>query len=170
MTEPEVEPTVAEPKTYDEGYIKELRSEAAGYRVERNELRKTVEDLASKVKGFEDGNKSEMEKQIERTAKAERALADKDREMGDMLTQSRIVSMASRMNIVDPEAAYKLVDLSSVDVEDPKSVEKALQGLVKRKPYLAKTPPTPGVGGPPVKGKKSADQEFAEKLRQAVRK
>ena len=165
MPEPEgTMPEGSEPKSYDESYVKELRGEAAGYRVERNDLRKRVEELDTKLKSFEDANKSEVEKATERAAKAESALADKEREIAEAQMRYKIAAEAQKLNIVDPDAAYKLLDRSLID-EDPGSVKKALASLIKEKPFLvASQPPTPGVGGPPVQGKKSSDEQWVDLL------
>ena len=170
--EPEgTKPEGSEPKNFDESYVKELRGEAAGYRVERNDLRKQVEDLSNKVKGFEDSNKSEIEKITERAATAEKALEAKEREIVEAQIRYKVVSEATKLNIVDPDAAYKLIDLSLIS-EDPKSVKKTLEALVKDKPFLVKdsTPPTPGVGGPPVKGKMTPNEAWFQMLKSGIKK
>jgi len=150
--EPQVE-TEAEVKTFDESYVKELRAEAKTYRLNLREAEKAVEALNTKVKSFEDKDKSEADKNAEARVELERKIADMEREAEINVIKTRVVNVASQLNIVDIDAAYKLLDLSQID-DDPKSVKKALEGLLKEKPYLAKVsaPPTPGVGGPPVAG------------------
>lgn len=167
---PEVETEgteLAEVKTFDEAYVKELRGEAAKHRTEKNVLKKQVEELDAKVKGFTDANKSEIEKITERATAAETALADKDREIAEGRVKTKVLTSAAKLNIVDPDAAYLLLDLNSVDPEDAGSIDKALKALVKEKPYLLRgsAPPTPGVGQKPVKGKASPDQQFADMLK-----
>ena len=166
-TTPEVTTGETEPKTYDEGYVKELRAEAAKHRTERNEARKAVEDLTTRVKGFEDANKSELQKLADDKARLEQELAARDRDVTEREVKVKVTSAAAKLNIVDPDAAYLLLDLASIDAEDSQGVTKALKALVKEKPYLIRgsAPPTPGVGGPPVKGKKSIDQQYAEMLK-----
>lgn len=47
---------------------------------------------------------------------------------------------AQKLNIVDPDAAYRLLDTSSLEFDDsgqPKDIEKALKTLLANKPYLA---------------------------------
>ena len=165
-TTPEVT-TETEPKTYDESYVRELRSEAAKHRTERNEARKRVEELDSKVKGFEDANKSELQKLADDKARLEQELAARDRDVTEREVKVRVTSAAAKLNIVDPDAAYLLLDLASIDAEDSQGVTKALKALVKEKPYLIRgsAPPTPGVGGPPVKGKKTTNQMFSDMLK-----
>lgn len=157
--EPKVEPEGTEkPRDY-ESEIKGLRSEAAGYRVERNELKKQVEALSEAQKKRDDAEKSEVEKLTEGKAAAEKALADKEREIGEAQTRFRIMSAAQKAGVVDPELAYKALDLADIDPEDPKTIKKALENLLKDKPFLvASQPPSPGTGGPPIAGKPSADQ------------
>lgn len=79
----------------------------------------------------------------------------------------KVHTAAAKLNIVDPDAAYLLLDLASIDPDDSQGVTKALKALVKDKPYLIRgsAPPTPGVGGPPVKGKKTTNQMFSDMLK-----
>lgn len=67
-TQPDAETTetTENVKTFDEAYVKKLREEAAGYR--------------TKLKEFEDRDKSEVEKLTDRAEAAEAALAAKEAE------------------------------------------------------------------------------------------
>jgi seryl-tRNA synthetase len=165
---PEV--TTPEPRVYDEAHVKSLNAEAAKYRVERNELRKTVEDLTARVKSHDDEGKSELEKLASKVAEYETKLAEKDREMKETAKRSKIMIEVSKLPVIDPDAVYRLLDVSAI--EAPTDIGKAITALLKEKPYLVKEsgPPTPGAGGAPLKSKKSADEQFAAMLRQAVRK
>ena len=158
----------SEPRTYDEAHVKKLNNEAAGYRVERNELKKQVEDLTGKLKAFEDKGKSDLERLADEKAELERKL--KDVERGRVLADLRatVVAEASKLNIVDPDVAFRLLDISEFEDTTPKSVAKALTTLIKDKAYLVKSeaPPTAGAGGPPLKdGKKSTDDMWATLLK-----
>lgn len=57
-----------EPKTYDESYVKKLRDEAAKHRREKQEL-------AGRLKAYDDATKSDLEKLEERAAEAEKRAA-----------------------------------------------------------------------------------------------
>jgi len=167
----ETETQDVEVKTFDEDYVRSLRSESAKHRSERNELRKTVEELDAKLKGYEDKSKSEVERITEEKMKLERDLADRDREMAEAALKAKVYAEASRLNIVDSEMAYLALDISSLDPDDPKSVQKALSSLVKDKPFLLKSaPPTPGAGGPPVQGKPGPEQQFFNLLKQGAKR
>jgi len=167
----ETETQDVEVKTFDEDYVRSLRSESAKHRSERNELRKTVEELDAKLKGYEDKSKSEVERITEEKMKLERDLADRDREMAEAALKAKVYAEASRLNIVDSEMAYLALDISSLDPDDPKSVQKALSSLVKDKPFLLKSaPPTPGAGGPPVQGKPGPEQQFLNLLKQGAKR
>jgi len=167
----ETETQDVEVKTFDEDYVRSLRSESAKHRSERNELRKTVEELDAKLKGYEDKSKSEVERITEEKMKLERDLADRDREMAEAALKAKVYAEASRLNIVDSEMAYLALDISSLDPDDPKGVQKALSSLVKDKPFLLKSaPPTPGAGGPPVQGKPGPEQQFLNLLKQGAKR
>ncbi len=161
-----------EPRNFDESYVKELRAEAAGYRVERNELKKQVEALAKAQKDREDSKKSELERAQAKVADLEKTIADKDAAMAKASLRAMVLSEAAKLNVVDTDAVYRLLDLDSID-EDPASLKKALTALLKEKPYLVKedAPPSPGVPGPPVKGgKPSTDQMMADMLKAGAKK
>ena len=165
MTDAEVE---TEAKTYDESYVKELRGEAAGYRVERNELKKHVETLADEVKGFKDANKSEFEKAAEKMAEAEKLIADKDLEISEVKLRYEVISESAKLNIVDPDVAFKLLDPSVVE---EKGVTKALSLLIKEKPFLLKdSTPSPGAGGSPITRKKSTDEMWVDMMKKGAKK
>ena len=167
----ETEEQEPEVKTFDEDYVRSLRSESAKHRSERNELRKTVEELDAKLKGYEDKSKSEVERITEEKTNLERELSERDREIAERDIRMSIERVATRAGIEDTDVAYKLVDLSLIDPEEPKSISKAVAQLVKDKPYLLKSaPPTPGAGGPPVQGKPGPEQQFLNLLKQGAKR
>jgi seryl-tRNA synthetase len=161
-----------ESKSFDESYVKELRSEAAKYRTERNELKKQVEALAAKDKEREDSGKSEVEKLAGRIAalEAEKVTLEKAAREKDM--RAMVVSEAAKMNVVDSDAVYRLLDLDGV--EELADIKKALTVLLKEKPFLIKEegPPSPGAGGqkPPSGSKKSTDQQLVDMLKAGAQK
>jgi hypothetical protein len=63
-------PKATEPKTFDEGYVKTLRQEAARYRTEAQQAKE-------KVSEFEEANQSEMEKLTNRNT----SLADESKKL-----------------------------------------------------------------------------------------
>jgi len=156
--EPEGKGEDSEPKTFDEEYVKELRGDAAKHRVEKQKFAKQVEDLTVQVKKFKDADKTELERVNEEKARLEREVEERDRMLTEMSVKAAVVGTASQMGIKYPEAAYKLLDLSDIEVEDgaanAKDVQKALDKLVREYPEIMKSgqppPPAPGAGGPPI--------------------
>lgn len=70
----------------------------------------------------------------------QKATAATDR-ANQRLIRAEVISVATEMNIVDPEAAFALMDKDGITVEDDdsvKGVKKSLTVLVKSKPYLIK--------------------------------
>ena len=58
------------------------------------------------------------------------------------LIRSEVIAQAAKLNIVDPDAALALMDKEAVKVEDDDTVtgvKKALEDLIKAKPYLVGT-------------------------------
>jgi hypothetical protein len=58
------------------------------------------------------------------------------------LIRSEVIAQAAKLNIVDPDAAYALMNKEDVKVEDDDTVtgvKKSLEALIKAKPYLVST-------------------------------
>ncbi len=124
---------VPEPEKFDAEYVKKLRAEAAGYRTRLSELE-------TKVKASEDAKLSETERTAKRLAELEREQATYQRERQERTLKYETMLAANKLGIVDPDAAYRLLDLSQVEFDgdgQPKDVEKHLQRLLKDRPYLA---------------------------------
>lgn len=112
--------------------LKEARQEAAKY---RTDLRTAQE----KLNGIETEKLSETERLQKRAEEAEataKAAADQVKELA---IRSAVYAEATKLKIVDLDAAAKLLDRSGLKVADDGTVEgadKALADLVKAKPWL----------------------------------
>jgi chromosome segregation ATPase len=119
-------------ETFDAEYVAALRREAARYRTERKELEE-------KLKKLEEAQLSETERIANRLAELEKQQAEWMRERQELLVRSAVVSEAVGLNIIDPEAAFKLLDLASLQFDEdgrPVNIKDALTKLIKEKPYL----------------------------------
>jgi hypothetical protein len=132
-----------EPKTFSEEYVQQLRDEAAKYRTKAKNLetttQQTQQEMMKKVFdmfGLEPDPNKEFEKQLsDAQAKAQEA----EQKANDKLIRSEIKSVGVDLNIVDPEAAYVLLDKEGLRVADNGEVEgvkDALEKLIEAKPYL----------------------------------
>ncbi len=122
-----------EPERFDAEYVRKLRAEAADYR-------KRLRELEQKVQEHETAKLSETEKLQKRLAELERQQATYQRERQERTLKYEAMLVASKLGIVDPEAAYKLLDLTRIEFDEdgtPKNIEQALKELLKAKPYLA---------------------------------
>jgi len=126
--------TQAVPETISLEEAKKLRSEAAG-------LRRRLKELEDAKRAAEDAKLSEAERLQNRLAELEREQAMYQQERQERTVRYEVMLAASRLGIVDPEAAYRLLDVADLEFEDdgrPKNVEQALRALIKAKPYLAR--------------------------------
>jgi len=164
MDEPEIED---EPKRFDAAYIRSLKAECARYRLALRDKKAEAADLEVQLEALQSGPSVEVLEARESLARFERELAD----LEDEQKKTAIMSTASEMGVIDPASAYRLLDESQVS--DPQNVKNALIDLVRENPYLVEhgpPPPTPGVGGPPLKPPKpTATELFAQMLRNGVR-
>jgi len=77
---------------------------------------------------------------------AEKKVATVTEKATQRLIKSEVIMQASKLNIIDSEAAFLLLDHTGITVEDDtdevRGVKKALELLVKSKPYLVKAKDT----------------------------
>lgn len=171
--EPEEKSDKAEPKTYDEDYVHGLNRENAKWRTTVRDLEKQVETLTKVQKDAEDSKKTEVERLTEEKARLERELSDRETAHQKLAIETEVKLAAQKDNLVDPDAAYRLIDLNLIEYEDGKvsGVDKALKALLKDKPYLSggekPEPPTPGIGGEAIgaTGKPSLESEMLRTLK-----
>lgn len=117
------------------------------------EKAKSATAQAKRLAELEEAEKKRKEAELSETdkVKAEKArLEDELKKAGEALKsislRHAVEIAAARANFQDPEDAYRLADLSEVEVsEDGKvtGVDKALEALAKKRPYLIKTTKAP---------------------------
>ena len=130
-------------KTYDEAYVKKLRDEAAANRVKAKELETRLATLPQETTakvlqalGIEPDPKLNFEKQV---ADAQGKAQAAETRANERLVRAEVKTLAVSMQIIDPDAAYLLIDKAGVKITDAGEVEgakEALEALVKAKPYL----------------------------------
>lgn len=99
-----------------------------------------LKTLVQQKREAEDANKSELAKAQERAAELEKQLADAVEKQKTLSTLSDITAKAAKLGIIDPDAAYKLLNRSELEYGDdgaPTNTETLLVALLKEKPYLA---------------------------------
>lgn len=143
-------PPTDPPKTYSETYVKELREEAAGYRVKVKQLEGNAsnqqQELINKVfaaLGISPDPNVEFEKQL---STATQTAQEAKKWATDKLIQAELKSVGTSLNLIDLEAAEKLVDKSTFVVKEDGTVEgvkEALEKLALEKPYLVSAPGEP---------------------------
>lgn len=119
--------------------LRRARSDAAKYRQQLRDTQKTVKELQEKVQADDDAKKSELQKLTERTQSLESQVREKDGRVKSLSLENAVVKRASGMGIVDPDAAYRLLDADAVEYDDngkPTNIEDLLKDLVEAKPYL----------------------------------
>jgi len=103
---------------------------------ERDTWKQTLEDEKKKAAMTESERLKAEKEEAEKKAVAATERANQ------RLIRSEVIAQASKMNIVDPDAAFTLLAREGITVEEDdsvKGVKEALALLVKAKPYLVKT-------------------------------
>lgn len=132
-------------KTYTQEELNRMFSERAR-QAESSLLKKLgfekPEELQSalkRLKTIDDGQKTELQKAQDKVAELEQRHTELSSKQKELITQYEVGLAAGKLGIVDPDAAYRLLDLAKLEYgEDnkPTNVEKVLGELVKSKPYL----------------------------------
>lgn len=166
--EAKVEKESEESRDYD-SEIKDLRGEAANWRVKLRDAEARVESLAKKLKGYEDANKSELERLAEEKAALERDKIALEEEVKTTVVNAEIIAYCVKEGVIDPDIVTSIVDRSEISYDGGRvtGVDKAVKKLLKEKPYLAKpesTPPAPGQGGKPITEGPDSGMRPADKL------
>lgn len=112
-----------------------------------------AKELEERLAKFEDANKSETERAIEKARKEAdtAARAEVSQTYEQQLLESNVLVRAAG-KLADPADAVKLIDLSTLAKSedgkvDEKAIDAAIADLVKQKPYLA-SGAKPGPGSP----------------------
>lgn len=98
-----------------------------------------VKSLVKKQREADQAQLSELDKMRKQLADLEaekKTMADERRAL---VLRTEIERAAQKLGVVDTEAAYKLLDLSTLELDAagaPQDVEKALKALLIKKPYL----------------------------------
>jgi hypothetical protein len=99
-------------------------------------IKKTREELEAEKKKE---NLSELERLKLENQESDQKLIEATNRANQFLIQSKVVSIASKLKIRDPEAAFILMNKDDVSIDDNGKVmgiENSLKALIKEKPYL----------------------------------
>jgi len=166
------QPTGTAPDGSPEAELARARSEAQRF---RNDLRETKKELAALKKADQDrtdAEKTELQKMQDQVNRLTTDLSSSDSRVKDAYLEVAVVNAATKLGIVDPDAAYRLLDKRQVeyDGDRPTNIDALLTALVEAKPYL-KAPtkgggggPTPSTTQPATGGKKPLTREDVERM------
>lgn len=107
------------PKVFDEQYVTELRSEAAGYRKQLREVQATLKELQEK--------EGDSQATAAKLAGLEAQLAEAAAKADVAQKQAQLVRLAVKAG-VDPDVA-SLLDLSKIDLSNEKAALETLSKL-----------------------------------------
>jgi len=113
----------ADDERFDAAYVRRLRAEAAEYRRKQRDEEKMTETERMRLR------LSELEKEL-----TQRELLIREHTL-----RYETMLRAREMGIVDPDAAYRLLDLAEVEYDEsgrPANIERLLRELVRKRPFL----------------------------------
>ncbi len=112
-------------------WVRDLRAENATRRKRLQDAEKELGDSKTRLKEFEDREKTDSEKMADRLQAFEKEVADKNLEVRDL----RVRILATEMGIIDSEAAQRLIDWDDIGSAE-EDLKQALSDLLEKKPWL----------------------------------
>jgi hypothetical protein len=146
--------------------LRSYRALQAAEKTQRNRLAQ----LEAAAKRAEDAKLSDQERLHKRVAELEGAAQTAARAQQETVLRYEVQLQAARLNIVDPDVAAKLLDMSQVTYDaagQPQGVEAALEALIADKPYLIAS--GTGAGSPGARGATPATPASASPTNPATR-
>jgi len=130
-----------------------------------------LKDRAAKADELEQAQLSDTQKLEARASEAERVAADAANQIAAAMIASEVKVRASQLGVVDPDAAYLLLDKANVSYSEENGVtgvDDALTQLLEDKPYLKGSPNrTPNLN--PQSGEPAPSLRLSEDQREAAR-
>jgi exonuclease VII large subunit len=117
---------------FDAAYVRKLRAEAAEYR-------RKLRELERQLKQRDEEKLSETERMRLRLSELERELAQRELLLREHTLRYETMLRARELGIIDPDAAYRLLDLAEIEYDEtgrPLNLERLLRDLVRKRPYL----------------------------------
>jgi hypothetical protein len=121
----------------------------------------------ARLKAIEDAGRTESERQAAELAELKTKHASLETQYQTALIQTAIEREAVKLNAVDPDVVFALVDRSAVTLADGAvtGADTAVAALLKAKPYLVKSE-GPGTRSVPATGKPGSSAGKAEQIEQ----
>jgi hypothetical protein len=130
---------------------RKLRSEASNLRKRLKEFEASHNELKTFKEQTEASRLSDTEKQTLAQKKLEQQLAEHQSQNNELLRQlqetrinNEVFKQASKLNIIDIDAASKLIDASQIEYDDagnPTNIDALLKDLVKQRSWLVNKQP-----------------------------
>lgn len=123
-------------------------TDVAALQRELNRARTDAATFRAELKALREAKKAEAAEALTEAQKIttmESELSTLKVELANARLEAAVAAQAARLNIIDAEAAVKLLDRSKLELDEegnPKNVEEALRDLIKERPYLAPKAPT----------------------------
>lgn len=128
-----------EQQTFSKEYVDALRQESAGYRTKLRDLEGRFTTLESELAGRKKSEQTDEEKRQQELKDAAAKAEAAERRAREVAVQAAVERSARKLNVVDEDAAYRLLDHEKIELDadgKPINVDALLQELVKAKPFL----------------------------------
>lgn len=121
---------------------RQKRAFLTGQQDETFSVPRELQELRAKADKFDElqrESQTELERATTRAAEADKRANDAAERAKGALLKAAVIAEAARKNVVDPDAAFALIDRTSLNFDDdgsPTNIAEAMETLLKAKPYL----------------------------------
>jgi hypothetical protein len=130
-----------EPQTFSQADLERIIGERLRREREKFADYEQLQEQATQWQAHVDEQRSEAERLQDNLAQVENERNTFQQQLVQERIRNAVINEASRMDVVDPDGAYRLLDLGQVRMGETGQVEgvsEALQGLIAEKDYLVK--------------------------------
>jgi len=169
VIETTAEPAPVTERTFTQDEVNRMQAQTR--RDERNKFGDygDLKARAARADELEQAQLSDTQKLEARAIEAERKASEAQEQIASAMIASEVKVRASVLGVIDPDAAYLLLDRSNVRydaTEGVTGVDDALASLLEAKPYLKSTNRTPNLN--PESGQPVATQRLTAEQREAA--
>ena len=166
--QPEVESTAA--KSYTQEEVNQMMGKTRRETRDKFSDYETLKERAAKADELEQAQLTEKERLEARVEQAEKNAQAADQRITEAMIATAVQVQAGQMGIVDPEAAFLLVDRANIRYTAEagvSGVEDALTQLLEKKPYLKRPARAPNIN--PEGGQADAPVRLTAEQRDAAK-
>ena len=124
--------------------LEKVRAALKAANKEAAERRVKLQEYEEQERKRKEAEMSEIERAMAKAEEAQKKATEMEARLREQAIKTAVIAEAAKLNIIDPEAAYALVDKTALNYSERgvDGLDDAMKALVEAKPYLVRKPQT----------------------------